>query len=228
MSGSNTLQVRFFEFYYAYVRVLNRILPSICLDGKRIRVDPRVYKPLEHEHRLADSCQAGNRVLDLGCGSGVVTVFAAAVAKEVVAVDISPGALENTRQNCETHGVTNAILLHSDMFNAVEGRFDLIITHPPYFDLEMKGDDAQFATSTSFLDLLFRDTEKYLADGGRLIVQFPAIQRERLERLAKDGGLRLVSSQRTKRKGLRLLLTSLLYLQFGNESHQFFFERLER
>lgn len=227
MSGNNRLWVRIFKFYYAYSRVLNRILPSICLDGKEILVAPSVYKPLEQEQRLADNCLPGSRVLDLGCGTGVVTVFAAATVDEVVAADISPGALENTRRNCDTHGITNAIVLHSDMFSAVEGCFDLIITHPPYFQVEMRGDDSQFATSVTFLEVLFKETKNYLADGGRLVVQYPECQRQRLEQLAKEGGLRMVVSHRPKRKKLGLLLTSLLYLQFGNRSQQFLFERIK-
>jgi methylase of polypeptide subunit release factors len=227
MSVSQHMWVRVFQFYYAYSGLLNRILPSIRLDGKKIHVAPGVYKPMEHEQRLADNCVPGSRVLDLGCGTGVVTVFAAAIASEVVAVDISPGAVDNARRNCQEHGIANAIVLQSDMFAAVEGRFDLIVTHPPYFQLEMAGDDAHFATSVTFLDVLFQEARNYLAEGGRLLVQYPKFQRQRLEQLAEAGGLRLVDCQPANRKGLRLLLTSLLYLQFGNRSHQFWFERAD-
>jgi methylase of polypeptide subunit release factors len=227
MSHSNPFLVRVFQFYYAYSRLLNRILPSIRMDGKKIYVAPSVYKPLEHEQRLADYCVPGSRVLDLGCGTGVVMVFTAAIAREVVAVDISPAAVENARRNSRMHGLSNTTVLQSDMFAAVEGCFDLIIAHPPYFQLEMTGEDAQFATSVTFLDVLFQETKNYLADGGRLLVQYPKFQRQRLEQLAKAGGLRLVDCRRAKRKGPGLLLTSLLYVQFGNRSHQFFFERRE-
>lgn len=223
-SVNQRLRVAAFRFYYAYASALNRVLPFVRLDGKRIYVAPNVYKPLEHEQRLADGCTPSDRVLDLGCGTGVVAVFAAATANEVVASDISPGACENAQRNCEMHSLTNTTVVQSDMFEAIEGKFDLIITHPPYFQLEMTGDDAHFATSMTFVDVLFRKTKDYLADDGRLLVQYPAAQRDRLVALANAGGLRLVDCQPAQRKGLGLLLTSLLYLQFGNASHQYWFE----
>ena len=224
MSIANRFNVGVFRFYYAYAEVLNRLLPSIRVDDKTVYVAPRVYKPLEHEQRLADTCTPESRVLDLGCGSGVTTVFAAEIAKEVVASDISPAAIGNARKNCQAHNLANVVLLESDMFEAIEGRFDLIITHPPYFQIEMEGNDAQYATSTSFLDVLFREAKDYLAEGGRLLVQYPDFQRERLQELAERGGLKMVESRPAERKGWKLLLTSLLYLQFGNHSQQYFFE----
>lgn len=226
-SISEMLRVGAFKFYYAYAGILNRLMPHIRLDGKKIYVAPSVYKPLEHEQRLADTCKPSDRVLDLGCGTGVAAVFSAMIAKDVVASDISPGAVENARRNCELHGLSNVTTVQSDMFEAIEGKFDLIITHPPYFQLEMKGDDAHYATSMTFVDVLFSKAKDYLADGGRLLVQYPKAQGQRLERLGNAGGLRLTSSQPAQRKGLGLLLTSLLYLQFGNESHQYFFERAD-
>ena len=49
---------------------------------------------------------AGRRVLDFGCGSGVVAVAAAmAGAREVVACDIDPLAIEATRINAQLNGV---------------------------------------------------------------------------------------------------------------------------
>jgi hypothetical protein len=64
------------KIYYIYAATLNRLLPEIWLDGVRLRVFPSVYKPLENEHRLSEMLVSGRRVLDLGCGSGVLSVFA--------------------------------------------------------------------------------------------------------------------------------------------------------
>ena len=83
-------------FWYSYSRLLNSVWPSITLEGKRIVVFPDVYKPLENEQACADYCKAGDRVLDLGSGSGVGTIFCAAKAREVLAVDISDSAVANT------------------------------------------------------------------------------------------------------------------------------------
>ncbi len=57
---------------------------------------------------------AGQRVLDYGCGSGILAVAAALLgADEVIAVDIDPQALEATRVNAERNGVGNRIAMHS-------------------------------------------------------------------------------------------------------------------
>ena len=96
---------KFMAFWYPYVRLLNSTWPSITIAGKRLVVSPEVYKPLENEHACADYCRPGDRVLDLGCGSGVCTVFTAPRAREVLAVDISPAAVRNTRENCDRFGL---------------------------------------------------------------------------------------------------------------------------
>src|SRR4051794_30373225 len=97
----------FMTYWYWHVRQLNVLWPTINIDGTRIVVFPTVYKPLENEHACVEYVQKGDRVLDLGCGTGVNAVFAAAVASEVLAVDISPAALANAKENCRLQGVQN-------------------------------------------------------------------------------------------------------------------------
>ena len=76
----------------------------------------------------------GKRVLDFGCGSGVVAVAAAlAGASEVLACDIDPLALEATRANAELNGVE--LSLYADYF-AVSGPIDLIIVADVLYDRE--------------------------------------------------------------------------------------------
>lgn len=74
----------------------------------------------------------GKRVLDFGCGSGVVAIAAAlAGAREVVACDIDPLALAATRVNAALNGVS--LTLAGD-FHAVEGELDLIIVADVLYD----------------------------------------------------------------------------------------------
>jgi predicted nicotinamide N-methyase len=77
---------------------------------------------------------AGKRVLDFGCGSGVVAVAAAmAGASEVIACDIDPLALEATRINAQLNRVE--LELSEDYF-AVSGDIDLIIVADVLYDRE--------------------------------------------------------------------------------------------
>lgn len=76
----------------------------------------------------------GKRVLDFGCGSGVVAIAAAlAGASEVIACDCEPLALAATQRNAELNGV--ALTLVSDYYD-VEGEVDLIIVADILYDKE--------------------------------------------------------------------------------------------
>ena len=75
---------------------------------------------------------AGKRVLDFGCGSGVVAIAAAmAGAAEVVACDIDPVALLATAENAKLNQVK---LTLSDDFERVTGEVDLIIVADVLYD----------------------------------------------------------------------------------------------
>ncbi len=72
------------------------------------------------------------RVLDLGCGWGAVGVVLGKryPALDIVMTDINSRAVELARRNLAENGVTAAVL-QGDGFDAVEGRFDAIVTNPP-------------------------------------------------------------------------------------------------
>lgn len=160
----------FMKFWYPYVRTLNSIWPSISIRGKRLVIFPDVYKPLENEFACADFCREGDRVLDLGCGSGVGAVFCAPKVRELVAVDISRSAVRNTEENCRLSGLNNVTVKQSDMFSNVEGKFDLILANPPYIETEFENEAEQFATSVRYLPTLFAQVGTYLAQDGRLLI----------------------------------------------------------
>lgn len=217
----------FMAFWYPYVGMLNRVAPSITVGGKRIVVSPEVYKPLENEHACAAYVNAGERVLDLGCGTGVNAIFCAETAREVLAVDISLPAVENTIENCRRLGAHNVTVRQSDMFSAVDGQFDLIVANPPYVAVDFDAEESQFATSTRYLPTLFREAGKHLTTDGRLLVQFPIWVKGAVVKMAESQGWELVSLKRTPLKSPALLLTSLAYMQFGFRSAFYLFRRKE-
>ncbi len=221
--GFSLAKRTFMKFWYAYVGMLNSALPAITLEGQRLAISPHVYKPLENENAAADYCRPDDRVLDLGCGSGVFTVFSAPKVHEVVAVDISAPAIENTTENCRRFGLTNVTIKRSDMFSDVDGKFDIVLCNPPYVSLDFGSEEQQFATSVRFLPTVFSQVGDHLVDGGRLLVAFPMWFRKRLEKLAAEHGLELVEVKRTPRKSLALGLLSLAYMQVGWRSAFYLF-----
>ncbi|MFN8019617.1 MAG: 50S ribosomal protein L11 methyltransferase [Acidimicrobiales bacterium] len=68
----------------------------------------------------------GARVLDVGCGSGVLAIVAALGGATVTAIDIDPGAPAATRANAERNGVADRIAASNDALEAVPGSFDLV------------------------------------------------------------------------------------------------------
>lgn len=73
------------------------------------------------------------RVLDLGTGSGaiLISLLAARPGSGGTGTDLSAAALEVARENAETIGVC-ADFIESDWYGSVAGRFDLIVSNPPY------------------------------------------------------------------------------------------------
>jgi len=86
---------------------------------------------LGNEQVLADYIPYGKSVLEIGCGSGIVTLFLAAKSRHVTAVDISPDAIENTRINMDTNNVENVSLVLGNAFDSVEGRYEVVVSNPP-------------------------------------------------------------------------------------------------
>ena len=86
---------------------------------------------------VANSLEDGFSVLDLCTGSGAIAI---AIAKEaekqgkqvkVTAVDISQDALELAKENAELNGA-DVLFIQSDLFARLRGRFDVIVSNPPY------------------------------------------------------------------------------------------------
>jgi len=77
----------------------------------------------------------GQKVLDLGCGYGVVGIIAAKMtgAEHVYMVDVDREALHLAMKNARRNGVEGVHILESDGLDALnETNFDLILSNPPY------------------------------------------------------------------------------------------------
>ncbi len=109
--------------------------------GLRFRVRQDVFIPRPETEELLETAlgliprDRGTNCLDLGTGSGVIAVSLAKYLPQVsvTAVDFSSDALELARENAELNRVTDRVsVLYSNWFERVTGKFDLIVSNPPY------------------------------------------------------------------------------------------------
>lgn len=97
------------------------------------------------------------RVLDLGCGCGIVGMFASKFvgSENVVMVDKSIDAIECAKRNCINNNCEDIEILLSDGLEGVaEEKFDLILSNPPYHE--------DFSVPKRFIE----DGFKKLEEGG--------------------------------------------------------------
>jgi len=113
--------------------------------GLEFRVTPDTLDPRpETEALVAEALrQPFGTVLDLGTGTGCILLscLAGMPAAQGLGVDISAAALTVAAANARDLGLgARARFQHSDWFAAVPGRFDLIVSNPPYIaEAEMAG-----------------------------------------------------------------------------------------
>jgi ribosomal protein L3 glutamine methyltransferase len=112
------------------------LLHEAWLDGRRFYVDRRVIVPRSHiAFLLRDLRVRPKRILDLCTGSGCLAILAALAfpKAEVEASDVSAAALEVAARNVRDHRLGRRVrLVRSDLFEKLDGRYDLILSNPPY------------------------------------------------------------------------------------------------
>lgn len=122
----------------------------------------------------------GGRMLEVGCGSGVISVTAALRGvSEVVALDINPNAVTNTLRNAARHGVEAQVDARvSDVFSALAKTedFDLIFWNVPWtyvagdFDMASELHAAVFDPEYDGQRRFIKGAPAHLRDGGRLLI----------------------------------------------------------
>ena len=105
--------------------------------------------------------EAGSRVLDLGCGTGLVGLTALRRGAKVTLVDISARAVAATRRTLAVNGYPDAPVYLSVGTAAVAGQtFDTVITNPPFH----RGHEMDFEIAQLFI----AETAQVLRPGGTL------------------------------------------------------------
>lgn len=149
---------------------------------------------------LHTRCIKKGRVLDLGCGYGVIGITMKRVfpAMDVVMADINQRALALAKENARTNHSPFVTIVSSDGWENIEGSFDIVMTNPPV----RAGKKTVFA----FYDGAF----EHLSPGGFLFVVLQKKQGSpssfthleelfgNCEVIEKEGGYWIMRSQKSK------------------------------
>ncbi len=143
--------------------------------GIQILSDPDVYPPSEDSILLVESLtvREGERILEIGCGSGVVSIHCAKNGCAVTSGDVNPKAVDLTRRNAGINGAEMEVV-ETDVYSNIDGVFDTIVFNLPYLPVDEEG---LLARSWSggpdglgpFPDLL-KGAPEHLKEGGRIVV----------------------------------------------------------
>lgn len=155
---------------------------TFCVNDKVLI--PRQDTELLVEEALKD-LQSGMRFLDLCTGSGCIllSLLLGCPGALGVGADISLEALKVAKRNKELLG-QEALLLESDLFEQIEGTFDVIVSNPPYIrseEISSLMEEVRIYEPLSALDghedgLYFyqriaKESPSYLKPGGRLYLE---------------------------------------------------------
>lgn len=187
---------------------VSRILGRRNFWGRDFEVTPDVLDPRPETEILIDAALKGarpDRLIDLGCGSGIIGVTLLAEWPQAAGVcsDVSQPCLAVTTRNASTHGVRDRLeLVQSSWFEMIEGPFDLIVSNPPYItEDEMAHLDPDVALHDPHLALtpggdglspyriLAEGTKHHLAPKGRILVEIGWKQGSDVARIFTDAGL---------------------------------------
>lgn len=208
------------ESYAKYQEALRRRASHIPLQhitgeqdfmGLTFRVNEHVLIPRQDTETLVEQTlkeiPEGSRILDLCTGSGCVIISLVVLGKELagVGVDISDEALAVARDNGARLAGDRVDFIHSDLFDSVTGKFDCIVSNPPYIpskdieelEPEVKDHEPRLALDGTEDGLLFyrnitKEAHDYLNQGGWLLVEIGYDQGESVSQLFIDNGFKEV------------------------------------
>jgi release factor glutamine methyltransferase len=157
--------------------------------GLKFIVTPDVLIPRPETEWLTEQAlknvRSGDKVLDMGTGSGCVAISLAKESPKAVnitAADVSVPALEVARRNAKVHK-TKVKFMQTDLFTHIKGKFDIIIANLPYVPrrtYEARIDNLRFEPVLALTDQtntwkLYRkfleNARSFLKAGGRVYVE---------------------------------------------------------
>lgn len=179
--------------------------------GLNFLVNPSVLIPRQDTETLVEQTlsviRPGDAILDMCTGSGCILISLLKMKEGCtgVGVDISAQAIETARENAKMNEV-DATWICSDLFTEVSGKFNVIVSNPPYIAtsvietlmpevvrFEPYGALDGHEDGLFFYRKLVEQSEKYLTDRGYLLFEIGYDQGEAVADLMKQAGYKDVT-----------------------------------
>jgi release factor glutamine methyltransferase len=161
-------------------------------DGLTLMTPPKVYPvaPGSSSRMLIQSFaaleldhpQPGQRLLDVGCGSGAIALAAARADWQACAGDIQTECVDAARMNAQLNGIALDVRL-SDLMDGFRGEtFDVIVFNQPFFHPDHAlAEECVLANPGGGLHVRFlREAREFLRPGGRVVFGFANCSDHRL------------------------------------------------
>ncbi len=174
--------------------------------GLNFHVSEDVLIPRQDTEVLVEEAlkvSRGKEVLDLCTGSGCIIISLARLGrtKSAVGVDISKKALSVAKENARRLQ-TDVTFLESDIYTQVRGKYDIIISNPPYIptrdisDLmeEVKNHEPVLALDGSadglyFYRIIINGVSQFLKPDGYIFLEISYNQAEAVSKLLREAGI---------------------------------------
>ena len=136
-NDKETLYKEYIDKRLTHVPV-QHITGTQCFMGLDFKVTKDVLVPRPDTEILVEEVlkdlHDGMRILDMCTGSGCILLSLLKYSNDCMGqgIDISPAALKVARENAEKLGISSAEFIESDLFQNVSGRFDILVSNPPY------------------------------------------------------------------------------------------------
>lgn len=183
---------------YNYIGIKGTILPTVFFphftQSTKILMDFMNNKELTHKS-----------ILELGCGTGLISTLCAKKGGVVTASDINPKAVENAELNAKNNGV-EIKTIQSDLFDTIaEQRFDYILINPPYYPKkpDNMAENAWFCGEDfAYFKKLFLQLDDFVDDQSTvLMILSEDCDFEQIEHLGQEKGFKFEMLLRKRKKG---------------------------
>ncbi|MEP0262737.1 methyltransferase [Dokdonia sp.] len=151
--------------------------------------------------------------LELGCGSGIISLFASQKGAKVTASDINTTALEYLN-NASKNNELPIDCVHSDLFeNIAEKQFDYIFINPPYYPKSPENIKQQAwfcGEEFEYFKSLFKQLPKYLSkENTTYMILSEDCELEKIKRIALENNVIMEHVYETKKMGEKNFIFSI-------------------